>query len=115
MSVETWETFRNMLCQFFFCLSWDLKREKPVLWKAFFLQNKADYAYKLRVQDFVTGKNFSFNQYFKQESFAFFWEKLFYKSNRELFPVFVYPDINTPGVGGIDHSRKHHNMFAVKL
>ena len=38
------------------------------------MQNKlkTDYAYKLRVQDFATGKIFSFNQYSKQESFAFF-------------------------------------------
>ena len=54
-----------------------------MFWKAFFfLQN----AYKLRVQDFATGKNFSFNQYSEQESFALFFSgKLFSKSNRELF------------------------------
>ena len=32
--------------------------------------------YKLRVQDFATGKNFSFNQCSKQESFAFFLGKI---------------------------------------
>ena len=39
-SAETWKIFRNMLCQFFFRLSWHFKREKPVFWKASFLQNK---------------------------------------------------------------------------
>ena len=29
----------------------------------------------------------------------FFSGKLFYKSNRNIFPVFAYPDINTRGVG----------------
>ena len=67
-----------------------------------FCKTRTGYAYKLRVQDFATGKNFSFNQCSKQESFAFFSGKLFHKSNRKLFfPVFAYPDINTRGVGGI--------------
>ena len=39
--------------------------------KHLFCKTKTDYAYKLRVQDFVTGKNFSFNQCSKQGSFAF--------------------------------------------
>ena len=38
---------------------------------------KTDYAYKLRVKDFATGKIFA-----KQESFAFFSGKLFYITNR---------------------------------
>ena len=33
---------------------------------------RADYTCKLHVQDFATGKNFSFDQCSKQESFAFF-------------------------------------------
>ena len=69
----------------FFRLSWHFKREKPVFWRHLFCKTKTDYAYKLRVQDFATGKNFSFNQCSKQERFAFFSEKLFYKSNRKLF------------------------------
>ena len=31
---------QNMLCQFFFRISWHFKREKSVFWKASFLQNK---------------------------------------------------------------------------
>ena len=51
----------------FFRLSWHFKREKPVFWRHLFCKTKTDYAYKkLRVQDFATGKNFSFNQCAKQ-------------------------------------------------
>ena len=83
-----------MLRQFFFRLSSHFKREKPVFW--------TDYTYKLRVQDFATGKNFSFNQCSKQESFAFFSrESYFMKAIENFFPVFAYPDINTRGVGRI--------------
>ena len=50
-----------------FCrLSWHFQREKPVFWRHLFCKTKTDYAYKLRVQDFATGKNFSFNQCAKQ-------------------------------------------------
>ena len=52
------------------------KREKPVFWKASFWKTRTDYTHKLRVQDFATGKNFSFNQCSKQESFAFFLGKV---------------------------------------
>ena len=34
-------------------------------------KTRTDYAYKLRVQDFATGKNFSFNQYPKQRFLLF--------------------------------------------
>ena len=51
---------------------------------------------RLRVQEFATRKNFSFNQchnkefcVFSLESRSRFWGKLFYKSNRKLFPVFA--------------------------
>ena len=85
----------------FFRLSWHFKRVL-IFERHLFCKTRTDYAYKLRVQDFATGKNFSFNQCSKQESFAFFSGKLFHKSNRKLFfPVFAYPDINTRGVGGI--------------
>ena len=39
-SVETWKILRNMLCQFFFHLSWHFKQEKLIFWKASFLHNK---------------------------------------------------------------------------
>ena len=38
-SVETWKIFTTC-CVNFFRLSWHFKREKPVFWKASFLQNK---------------------------------------------------------------------------
>ena len=72
-------------CVNFFRLSWHLKREKPVFWRASFLQTKIGYAYKLRVQDFATGNDFSFNQCSKQESFAFFSGSYFIKAIENLF------------------------------
>ena len=71
-----------MLCQFFFAWGDSLSEKNPYFGKHLFCKTKTDYAYKLRVQDFATGKNFSFYQYSKQERFAFFSGKLFYKSNR---------------------------------
>ena len=82
-SVETWTIFRNMLRQFFFAWADILSEKNPYFGKHLFCKTKTDY--KLHVQDFATGKNFSFNQCSKQESFAFFLGKvIFYKSNRKL-------------------------------
>ena len=75
-SAETWKIFRNMLCQFFFAWADILSEKNPYFGKHLFCKTKTDYAYKLRVQDFATGKNFSFNQCSKQESFAFFLGKV---------------------------------------
>ena len=88
----------------FFRLSWLFKREKPVFRKAFFCKTKTDYAFKLRVQDFATGQNFSFNQCPKQKSFAFFLGKVILKPTENFFPVFAYPYVNTGGVGRMLHS-----------
>ena len=88
----------------FFRLSWLFKREKPVFRKAFFCKTKTDYAFKLRVQDFATGQNFSFNQCPKQKSFAFFLGKVILKPTDNFFPVFAYPYVNTGGVGRMLHS-----------
>ena len=45
---------------------------------------------KLHVQDFATGKNFSFNQYKpKQRVFLFPWESYFIKETENFFPVFA--------------------------
>ena len=63
-----------------------LSEKNPYFGKHLFCKTRTDYAYKLRVQDFATGKNLSFNQFSKQESFAFSSGKLFYNSNRKLFP-----------------------------
>ena len=58
----------------------DFKREKSVFWKASFCKTKTDYAYKLRAQDFETGKSFSFNQFSKQEFFFFSRESNFIRA-----------------------------------
>ena len=70
-SAETWKLFRNMQCQFFFAWADILSEKNPYFGKHLFCKTRTDYAYKLRVQDFATGMNFSFNQCSEQESFAF--------------------------------------------
>ena len=105
--VETWKIFRNMLCQFAFPWADILSKKNLHFGKHLFCKTKteSDYAYKLRVQDLATFKNFSFNQSSKQESFALFSrERYFIKAIENFFPVFAYPDINTQGVGRILNS-----------
>ena len=71
-------------CVNFFRLSWHFKLEKPVFWKASFLQNKN----WLREQDFVfkTSRLVRISLLISaKKSFAFFLGKLIYKSNRKLF------------------------------
>ena len=51
---------------------------------------------KRSVQNFATGKNFSFNQCHEQRVLLFSQE-----SNRKLLSVFAQPDRNTLGVGRI--------------
>ena len=49
-----------------------LSEKNSYFGKHLFCKTKTDYTCKLHVQDFATGKNFSFDQCSKQESFAFF-------------------------------------------
>ena len=84
-SAETWKIFTNKLCQLFFRLSWHFKREKSVFWKASFAKQKLITRARLRVQDFATGKNFSFIHCHNKELCVFFSGKLFFKSNIKLF------------------------------
>ena len=93
-----------MLCQLFFAYADFLSEKNPYFGKHFFCKTKTDYAFKLRVQDFATGQNFSFNQYPKQKSFAFFLGKVILKPTENFFPVFAYPYVNTGGVGRMLHS-----------
>ena len=55
-------------CVFFFCLSWHFKR---VFWEASFCKTRTAYLYKLRVQDFATGKNLVKREFciFSRESY----------------------------------------------
>ena len=65
-----------------------LSEKSPYFGKHLFAKQELITRARLRGQDFATGKNFSFNQC-RTKSFAFFLGKLFYKSNRKLFPVFA--------------------------
>ena len=83
-SGETWKIITNQLCQFCFCFSWHFR-----ILESIFLQNKN----WLCVQDFVCKIlrlviiSLLINAITK--SFAFISGKLFYKSNKKLFPVFA--------------------------
>ena len=104
-SAETWIIFRNMLCQFCFARAYVLREKNPYFESISFCKTRTDDTSKLRVQDFATGKNLSFNYCSKQESFSFFSrESYFIKAIENVFPVFAYPDINTRGVGRIHES-----------
>ena len=65
-----------MLRQFFFAWADILSEKIPYFGKRLFCKTKTDYTCKLRVQDFTTGKNFSFIQCSKQQSFSFFLGKV---------------------------------------
>ena len=80
-SAETWKIVTKKVCQFFFRLSWQFKREKSVFWIASFLQNKN----WLRVQDFATGKNFSLNQRHNKQFCVFPRESYFIKAIENFF------------------------------
>ena len=57
--------------QSFFARADILSEKNSYFGKHLLCKTRTDYAYKFRVQDFATGKNFSFNQRSEQESFAF--------------------------------------------
>ena len=68
---ETWKIFTNKLSFFFFRLSWHFKWENPYFEKHPFAKQELIMRGRLRVQDFVTGKNFSFNQGHNREFCVF--------------------------------------------
>ena len=76
------------MCQFLFAYADILSDKNPYFRKHLSAKQELITHVRLRGQDFATGKNFSFKQC-HTKSFAFFLEKLFYKSNRKLFPVFA--------------------------
>ena len=87
--VETWKIITKHAVSILFLVNWHFKQEKSVFWKAsFFVKKRTDKMHaRLRAQDFMTDKNFSFNQCHNKEfQFAFVLRiKLIYKSNRKLF------------------------------
>ena len=102
-SAETWKIFRNMLCQFFFAWA-DILSErnayfgKHLFWKIRTGQRvQTSFVYRtsrlVRISLLISALN--------KRVFLFFSGKLFHKSNRRLFPVFAYPDINIRGAGRI--------------
>ena len=78
-SAETWKIFTNKLCQFFFFAWTDILGEKNPYFGKHLLQNKNWFntRARVRVQDFATGKNFSFNQCHNEEFCVFSRESYF--------------------------------------
>ena len=70
------QSLETFFVNFFFAWADILSEKNPYFGKHLFCKTKTDYVYKLRVQDFATGKNFSLNQCSKQESCAFFLGKV---------------------------------------
>ena len=68
-----------------FRLSWHFKRKNSYFWKASLFQKKNWLRGKLRVQDFATGKNFSFNHCTRQRVFLFSHESYFVKAIENFF------------------------------
>ena len=67
--------------------------------KLIYCKKRTGYAYKLRVEDFATGKNFSSNQYPKQRVLLCSRESYFQKAIGNFFPMFAWADINTLEAG----------------
>ena len=78
-SAETWKIFTNKLCQIFFFALTDILGEKNPYFGKHLLQNKDWFNTRARlcVQDFATGKNFSFNQCHNKEFCVFSRESYF--------------------------------------
>ena len=86
---ETWKIFTIKLSHLFFRLSWHFKREKSVFWKHLFAIQELITRARLRVQDFATGKNFSFNHRHNKEFCVFSQKSNFIKAIENFFPVFA--------------------------
>ena len=67
----------------FFAWSNILMEKNQCFGKNLFCKTKTDYTCKLPVEDFATGRNFSFNQCLQQESFCFFSRKNYFIKAKE--------------------------------
>ena len=74
---ETWKIIGNMLYLFFFAYADILSEKNHTFGKQLYFKTRTDYTYKLHVQDFATGKNFSFKYYPKQRALLFSQESYF--------------------------------------
>ena len=83
------ENLQKHAVSIFFAWADILSEKNPYFGKHLFCKTKIGYAYKLRVQDFVTGKNFSFNHCPKQGVLRFFSGTFFIKAIENFFPVFA--------------------------
>ena len=74
----------------FFHLSWPFTSEKNLYFEQhLFAKQELIMRARLCVQDFATGKNFSFNQHHNKQFCVFFRESYFMKAIENFFPVFA--------------------------
>ena len=79
-----------MLCQIFLALADILSEENPYFGKRLLGKTRTDYARaSLRVEDFATGKNFSFNLLYYNKEICFFIGKV--KAIESVFPCICIP------------------------
>ena len=86
LSVETWKIFTKHALSIFFSLKLTFQvRQICNLESLFLAKQELITRARLRVHDFTTGENFSFNQRHNKEFCVFVSRKLIYKTNRKLF------------------------------
>ena len=66
-----------------------LSEKNPYFWKHLFAKQGLITRESLRVHDFATGKNFSFNQFHNKEFCVFLGKVFFIKAIENFFPVFA--------------------------
>ena len=94
-SAETWKIFRNMLCQLLFAWADIFSEKNPYFGKHLFCKTGTDYAHNLVYKTSrLVRISLSISALNKRESYSI-------KAIENVFPVFVYPDINTRGAGRI--------------
>ena len=80
------KSLQTSCVNFFFAWADILSEKNPYFGKHLLAKQEMITGARLRVQDFVTGKNVSFNQSHDKEFYLIFFSgRLFYKSNRKLF------------------------------
>ena len=92
LSPETWKIVTKKVYQFFFAQADSLSKKNLYFEKYLFAIQELIMRARLYVQDFATGKNFSFNQCHNKEFCVFSRDSnllIFIKAIENFFPVFA--------------------------
>ena len=88
-SAETWKIFTTKLCQFFFAKVDILSEKNPYFGKHLFAKQELIMHARLRVRDFGLVRISVLISAITKSFWVLFSVKLFYKSNRKIFPGFA--------------------------